>query len=117
MYQHIANCNVHSRHPFNEKKQCRLCEASTYAILTETLYTRKHLVIMELSIVDFRQQFYIPAIHKLAFHLTCVRIIGTHHCGNTRQEVFKCRAVYQYELCRRDYAEHVVSIFAHQIQY
>ena len=39
--------------------------------------------MMELSMVEYRQDFYIPAIHKLAFHLPHVRIIGTHHFGNT----------------------------------
>ena len=43
-------------------------------------------------------------------------IIGMHHCGNTRREAFKSRSYFQYLLCRRDYAEHVVAIFAHQIK-
>ena len=71
---------------------------------------------MDSSIVDFRQYFYIYEIKKLSFHPPHVRIIGTHHCVNTRQEAFKCRSVLKYVLRRRDYEEYVVSIFVHQIQ-
>ena len=37
-------------------------------------------------------------MQKLSFHLPHVRILGTHHCGNTLREVFKRRAAYQYVL-------------------
>ena len=40
-----------------------------------------------------------------------------HHCGNRCREAFKRRSALQDVLCRRDYAECVVAIFAHQIQY
>ena len=82
-YQHIARCNVRVRRPFNEKKQFQLCEASTDIIVTAKLYPRKQLVIMESSIVDFNQDFYIPVIKELEFHIPHVRILGMNHCGNT----------------------------------
>ena len=41
IYQQIACCNVHGRRPFNENKQCQLCEASTDANSTAQIYTRK----------------------------------------------------------------------------
>ena len=72
--------------------------------------------MMDSSIVDFCQYFYIYEIKKLSFNLPHVRIIETHHCVNTRQEAFKCRSVFQYVLRRRDYEEYVVSRFVHQIQ-
>ena len=71
---------------------------------------------METSISDFHKSFYIPAIHKLAFHLPHVRILGTNHCGEIRRIAFKQRELFQDVLCRRDYAERVVSIFSNQIQ-
>ena len=71
---------------------------------------------METSIVGFHQCFYILAIQKLAFNLLHVHMIGTRHCGNTRRDVFKRHLSYQYILCRRDYAEFVIAIFAHQIE-
>ena len=71
--------------------------------------------MMEPSIVEFRQYFYIPAIRKFAFHLLHVQIVGTHHCGNTHQEEFKRRSGFRDMLCRHDWVEHVVSRFSHQI--
>ena len=47
VYQHSVCCTVHVRRPFNENKQCQLCEASTDSIVTTELYTRKELVMME----------------------------------------------------------------------
>ena len=41
VYKHISRCTVHVRCPFNEKKQCLLCEAYTDEIDTVKLYTRK----------------------------------------------------------------------------
>ena len=77
----MARCTVHGIFPINENKLCQFCEVSTYIIETGKLYTGKEIFMMESPIVDFHQGFYIHAIQKLAFHLTHVRIIGTHHCG------------------------------------
>ena len=70
---------------------------------------------MESSIVEFYQDIDIPTIHKLVFHPPHVRNIETHHCVNTRRETFKRCSDFQDVLCRSDYAEHVITIFAHQI--
>ena len=59
---------------------------------------------------------YIPAIQKLEFHFTHVRILRTHHCGKERHGEFKRRGNLHDVLCRRDYIERVVSSFDHQIQ-
>ena len=80
------------------------------------IYTRKELVMMETTISDFHTSFYIPAIHKLAFHLPHVRILGTNHCGDLLRTAFKRRELFQDVLCRRDYADRVVESFANQIQ-
>ena len=70
----------------------------------------------ETKISDFHTSFYIPATPKLAFHLPHARIIGTNHCGEMRRTAFKRRELFQDVLCRRDYAERVVAIFANQIK-
>ena len=57
-----------------------------------------------------------PDIKKLAFNLTHVNILGTHQCGKKRRDAFKLWGNLHDVLCHRDYAEWVVSIFAHQIQ-
>ena len=66
--------------------------------------------------MDFHKDLYITAIHKLEFHLSHVRILGMHHCGNAHIEALKCLSYFQYVLCCRDNAELVVSSFAHQIK-
>ena len=70
----------------------------------------------ETTISDFHTSFYIPAIQNLAFNLPHVRILGTNHCGAIRRTAFKRRELFQEVLCRRDYAEIIVSSFDHQIQ-
>ena len=72
---------------------------------------------MNSSIVEFHLDFYIIAIQKLELHLTHERILGTCHCGNTRQDVFRRRSGFQDVLCCCDYAERIVARFSHQIQY
>ena len=47
VYQHIALFTVHVICHLNEKNQCQLCETPTDLIVTEKLYTRKDLVMME----------------------------------------------------------------------
>ena len=70
----------------------------------------------ETTISDPHTSFYIPAIQKLAFHLPHVRILGTNHCSEMRRTAFKRHELFQYALCRHDYAERVVASFANQIQ-
>ena len=72
--------------------------------------------MMETKISDFQTSIYIPAIQKLAFHLPYLRILGKNHCGEMRRTAFKQRELFQNVLCRRDYAERVVSSFANQMQ-
>ena len=70
---------------------------------------------METTISNFHTILKIPAIHKLAFHISHVQILGTNHCGDSRQTSFKRRGSCQDVLCWRDYAERVVAISLHQI--
>ena len=71
---------------------------------------------MEKKISDFHTSFYIPTIQKLVFHLPHVHSLGINHCGAMQHKALKKRELFQDVLCRRDYAERVVEIFAHQIQ-
>ena len=93
-----------------------MCEQEYLPDKYTKIYTRKELVMTETTISDFHTSFYIPAIQKLTFHLPHVRILGTNHCGEMLHTAFKRRELFQYVLCRRDYAERVVDIFANQIQ-
>ena len=93
-----------------------MCEQESLPDKSTKIYTRKELVMMEAKISDFHTSFYIPAIQKLAFHLPHVRILGTNHCDEMWRTAFKRRELFQDVICRRDYAERVVAIFANQIQ-
>ena len=93
-----------------------MCKKESSPDKSTKIYTRKELVMMETTISDFHTSLYIPAIQKLAFHMPHVCIIGTNHCGELRRTAFKRRELFQDVLCRRDYEERVVAIFANQIQ-
>ena len=93
-----------------------MCEQESSPDKSTKIYTRKELVMMETTIYDFHTTFYIPEIQNLAFHLPHVRILGTNHCGEMRRTAFKRHELFQDILCRRDYAERVVTRFGHQIK-
>ena len=71
---------------------------------------------MEKTFSNFHTSFFITDIHKLAFHIPHVQIMGTNHCGDSCQTVFKRHKSFQYVLCRLDYANMLVASFANQIQ-
>ena len=65
-----------------------MCEQESSSDNTTRIYTRKMLVMMEITIYNFYTSF-IPAIQRLAFHLPHVRILGTNHCGAIQHTAFK----------------------------
>ena len=82
----------------------------------QTFTQEKILFMLEISISYFHTSLYIPEKQISAFHLPHVRIIVTHHCGNTRREEIKYPCSFQDVLGWCDYSERVVASFAHQIQ-
>ena len=93
-----------------------MCKQEVLSDESTRIYTRKELVIMETKISHSRTSFYIPDLQKLSFRLQHVHIIGTNHCGEMQRTSFKRRELFQDVLCRREYTERLVAIFAHQIQ-
>ena len=71
---------------------------------------------MDTTLYNFYTGFYIPEIQMLEFHIPHVQILGTNHCGDSCQTVFKRRKTFQDVLCCRDYSERVVDSFSNQIQ-
>ena len=71
---------------------------------------------METTISNFHTSFFISEIHKLEFNIPHVQILGTNHCGESRQTAFKRREQFQDVLCLCNYAERVVASFANQIK-
>ena len=116
MYHIIARCTKHGRLPLTDKKICYKFQQDTASGQSTKIYTRKELVMMETTIYNFRISFYIIAIQKLVFHIPHVQIMVTNNCGDSRQTSFKRCKSFQDVLCRRDYAERVVTSFDHQIQ-
>ena len=72
--------------------------------------------MMETTISNFRTSFFIPEIHKLAFLVAHVQILGMNHCGDSRRTAFKLRESFQDVSCCRDYSERVVASLSNQIQ-
>ena len=82
IYHIIGSCTAHGRISLKDKNICYMCKQESLPYKYTKIYTRKELVMMETTISDFHTSFYIPAIQKLAFHMTHVHILGTNHCGN-----------------------------------
>ena len=93
-----------------------MCSTVISTAVTEKVYTRKELVFLDTSIIEFHEKFYIPEIQKLKFHFTHVRILGTHHYGKELREEFNRRGELHNILCWFDYSKQVVSSFSNQIQ-
>ena len=72
--------------------------------------------MMETTISNFNTSFYVPDIQKLALHIPHLQILGTNHCGDSRQTAFKHRKSFQDLLCCCDYAERFVASFSNQIK-
>ena len=66
---------------------------------------------METNISNYHKSFYIPEIHKLAFHITHLQILGIHQCGDSFRTAFKRRKSFQDVLCHHDYSERLVANF------
>ena len=66
----------------------------------------------ETTISNYHTSFFIPEIHKLAFHIPHVQILGKNHCGDSRQNAFQLRECFQDVLCCRYYDERVVDSFS-----
>ena len=84
IYHLIARCKINGRLPLTDKKICCKCQHDTASGKSTKIYIKKELVMMEMTISNFHTSFYIPAIQKLAFHITPVQILCTNHCGDSR---------------------------------
>ena len=81
IYHLIARFITHGRLLLTDKKICRKFEQDTESEKSTKIYTRKEPLMMETTISNFHTSFYIPDIHKLAFHIPHVQILGTNHCS------------------------------------
>ena len=89
IYHLIARFTTHGRLLLTDKNFLHKCKHDYVSEKSTKKYTRKELVMMETIISKFHTSFYIPEIQKLAFHIPHVQILGTNHCGNSRQTEFK----------------------------
>ena len=65
VYKHIAHCTIHDRYLFRKINPFNCVSFSIDSIENSKVYTRKELVVMESSIMEFRRDLYIPEIQKL----------------------------------------------------
>ena len=89
IYHIIACCTKHGRLPLKDRKICCKCQQDFDSGKLTEIYTRKELVIMEITISNFHTSFYIPEIKKLEFHIPHIQILGTNQCGDSHQTAFK----------------------------
>ena len=52
---------------------------------------------METIISNFHTSFFIPEIHKLAFHIPNVQILGKNHCGDIIE--LRLNAAKTFKMC------------------
>ena len=114
-YHLIARCTTYGRLPLTDNCFYKY-QHDTATEQPTKIYTRKEPVMMETNISNYHKSFYIPEIHKLAFYITHLQILGINHCGESRWTAFKFRKSFQDVLCHHDYSERVVASFSHQIQ-
>ena len=89
IYHLVARCTRHGRLTLTDEKSCCKCQHYSVSGKSAKIYTRKEIVMMWKTISNFHTSFYIPEIHKLAFQITHVQILGTNHCGESIQTEFK----------------------------
>ena len=89
IYHLIERCTKYGRLTLTDKKSCWERQHDTDSGHSTKVYTRKELVMTETTISNFYTSFLIPEIQKLAFHIPHVQILGTNHCGDSRQNAFK----------------------------
>ena len=116
VYYLISRCKTYLRIPLNDKKICCKFKQDSVSEQSTKKYTKKEPVTTETKIYNYHTSFYIPEIHKLAFHIPYVQILGTNHCGESRLTVFKRHKPFQDVLCCREYTETLVASFSYQIQ-
>ena len=116
VYLNVSCCTLHGRRPYKQRTKRSMCSTVPRSDMSENVYTRKQMVLLETTIIEFYEKFSIPAIKKLYFYFPHVRIIGTHHRGKECREEFKLWGNIHEVLCCSDYAEWIVSSFTHQIQ-
>ena len=73
-------------------------------------------MLLETSLPEFHEKFYITEMQKLELCLPRVYILGTHNCVKELREKFKCRGNLHDVLCWSEYSEWVVSVFSFLIQ-
>ena len=67
---------------------CELCDNILDKYKRGRIMVNKCFVVHEKVIDVFHENFYIPTIEKLSFHLDHVRILGSMECGKTRNYCF-----------------------------
>ena len=68
IYHIIGRYANHGIISLKDKNICSMCKQESSPDKSTKIYTRKELVMMETTISNFYNSFYMPAIQKLALH-------------------------------------------------
>ena len=75
---------------------CELCDSILYKDNKGRLTVKKCFVLHEEFINVFHEEYFIPTIEKLSFHLAHIRSIGAMECRKTRNKFFYVNALKIY---------------------
>ena len=74
------------------------------------------MILVRTPIKQFNADYYLPSVLKLNTHLTHVQILCHLHYGLIRHKALKRRGLFIDAMPRSDFSEHLIDIFADQIQ-
>ena len=116
VYRDVSRCSICGVLPFDGRKLCMTCNNQADPSLKGRLHTKKEIVLLEETITSFHQNYYMPSIEKLAYHLAHVRILGSNHVGLTRKQALMRRGQKKDIKLVRDFAERLGSCFGKEFQ-
>jgi len=115
VYKNVYRCSVCGQLPFDVDGIYMTCRNKNEQSMIGKVYKRKELVLLTESVSNFHQNYYKPAIEKLAYHLAHVKILGTNHIGLTRREALSMRHEKKDIKVQHDFVDILVAAFLTEI--
>ena len=89
IYHLIARCKKNGLLPLTNKKSFWECQHNNASRKSTKINKYKRAIDDGDKHFQISYKFLIPAIQKLTFHITHVKMLGTNHCDESRQTAFK----------------------------
>ena len=77
VYKDIYRCSLYGQLPLIDGDRCLSCVEQHDVSKRGKVHTKRELVLLDDSISTFHSKFYKPAIEKLAYNLSHVKILGS----------------------------------------